>query len=206
MNEVNFPSWDDEQDKVITEIYMVKQQIQAVTKKIQTKDIDCREFHIFFNNVCTTLNYWTGHTYIGQEKSDFIKKAFQEFFETLYDFLLICQTHDYIELRELANKVLYRGALHRYLGHGFIDEDISKHIEPQYNDIYVSWSKNNHNSYIESKLYGATTLLTCRVDEPYFGIDLEVFEANRGNEEEVVFPTIKETIIDIKYSEEYENE
>lgn len=46
------------------------------------------------------------------------------------------------------------------------------------------------------------TLLTCRIDEPYYGTDLEVFGAVRGNEAEVVFPTIRETITDIKYIEE----
>lgn len=43
------------------------------------------------------------------------------------------------------------------------------------------------------------TLLTCKVDEPYYGIDLEVFGVVRGQEAEVVFQTIKETITEIRY-------
>lgn len=46
------------------------------------------------------------------------------------------------------------------------------------------------------------TLLTCKIDEPYYGIDLEAFGVVRGEEAEVVFPTIKETITEIKYIRE----
>ena len=44
------------------------------------------------------------------------------------------------------------------------------------------WSKQPQNHYIENKLYGTMTLLTCKVDEPYYGIDLEVFGVVRGQE------------------------
>lgn len=46
------------------------------------------------------------------------------------------------------------------------------------------------------------TLLTYKIDEPYYGIDLEAFGVVRGEEAEVVFPTIKETITEIRHIRE----
>lgn len=43
------------------------------------------------------------------------------------------------------------------------------------------------------------TLLACKVDELYYGIDLEAFGVVRGQEAEVVFQTIKEAITEIRY-------
>lgn len=102
----------------------------------------------------------------------------------------------------IADKVLYRGSLYRYLGHGSAKCNTNNRIEPQFNNIYVSWSKNPKNYYIESKLYGTMTLLACKIDEPYYGIDLEAFDVIRGKEAEVVFPTIKETITEVRYIKE----
>ena len=112
--------------------------------------------------------------------------------------------------KEFLKNIKYNGKLYRYLGNG---NPINKKkiIEPIYNDIYVSWSKEEKNSYIESKLYGKMILLYCDTSNKHFGIDLERFQEfynktfkesfyiSRGNEREVVFPTIKETIYDIKY-------
>ena len=105
-------------------------------------------------------------------------------------------------LKSFSDEVLYRGSLYRYLGKGSAEENADKRIEPQYDNIYVSWSKQPKNYYIESKLYGTMTLLTCKIDEPYYGIDLEAFGVVRGEEAEVVFPTIKETITEIRYIRE----
>ena len=55
-------------------------------------------------------------------------------------------------------------------------------IKEENHNIYVLWSKQPQNHYIENKLYGTMTLLTCKVDEPYYGIDLEVFGVVRGQE------------------------
>lgn len=202
MNEVEFPFWDDEVDKAITEIYRVKNQMQSVGVRLKSNDISNEEFSVFMNNVYETLEYWAGHTYIGQQKKKDIQKAYQAFFEALYDFLFICGELGNPLLKSFSDKVLYRGLLYRYLGYGLVEENVDKRIEPQYNNIYVSWSKQPKNHYIESKLYGTMTLLTCKVDEPYYGIDLEAFGVVRGQEAEVVFPTIKETITEIKYCRE----
>jgi len=83
-------------------------------------------------------------------------------------------------------------------------------VTPEYNDIYVSWSKSERNYYIESKLYGPMTWMKAEIRNPYFGIDIQGFEdwcqewlgdssfITRGEEREVVFPTIKDCIIEIE--------
>lgn len=202
MDKVKFPFWDDEVEKTMTEIYLVKEQIQSVGEKLKANDISEDDFRLFGGNVCQTLNYWTGHTYIGCKKDKSVQEAFQAFFEALYNFLFICRELDNPILQNIADKVLYRGFLYRYLGHGSRKGNTDNRVEPQCNNIYVSWSKRPENSYIESKLYGTMTLVTCRIDEPYYGIDLEAFGVTRGDEAEVVFPTVKETITDVRYIEE----
>lgn len=206
MNKANFPMWDNEADKVLNEINRVSAQIKSVQKKLPTNDIMCgdEDFKIFYDNVCQTLNYWTGHTYVGHKKSKSIQKAFQVFFETLYDFLLFCQREDKSflhPLKDLADAALYRGTIYRYLGHCSVDNDMESKVEPEYNGIYVSWSKKSNNHYIQSKLYGTKTLMTCLISEPYYGIDLEAFGVVRGDEAEVVFPTLQDTLTSIEYIE-----
>lgn len=199
MNKVNFPVFSDEIDKAITEIYRVEGQIKSVSGKLKTNDISNVDFEVFLDNVWETLCYWTGKTYVGINKDKSIQKAFQSFFEELYCFLLSCRELDNPSLRDFANVALYRGNVYRYLGHGLVGENGDERVEPLYNNIYVSWSKQSKNQYIENKLHGTMTLLTCKIDEPYYGIDLKAFGVVRGQEAEVVFPTIKETITDIKY-------
>lgn len=206
MKKANFSMWDNEVDKAVNEINCVTAQIKSVHKKLSTNGMMYGDdnFKVFILNVCETLNYWTGHTYVGCKKSKPIQKAFQAFFEALYDFLLFCQREDksfFHLLKDLADTALYRGTLYRYLGHCSYDNDTEDKVEPEYNDIYVSWSKKPNNNYIQSKLYGTKTLMTCVLVEPYYGIDLEVFGVVKGDEAEVVFPTVKETITDIEYLE-----
>ena len=199
MEKVEFPFWDDQTDKVITEIYRVTAQCKSVMTKIKTKDITHVEFEIFWDNLGKTLNQWTGHTYVGKEKEKHLQKAFQTFFVALQSFLMECQKLENVNFCEFANEVLYRGVAYRYLGYGYPDDALDKKIEPRYDGIYVSWSKTPENIYIQSKLYGKKTLIICNIDEPYYGIDLEPFGVVRGDEAEVVFPTIKEAIVDVQY-------
>lgn len=201
MNKVCFPLWDNEVDKSITEIYRVTAQFKRVGERLEKHSISYEEFELFSNNIYQTLNFWTGHTYVGKKKQKALQKAFQAFFEALYSFLFTCRKLDNSMLQKFANESLYHGVLYRYLGHGSADDNIDNKVEPVYNNIYVSWSKKPQNYYIESKLYGVMTLLTCNIIEPYYGIDLEPFGVVRGDEAEVVFPTIKETITDITYIE-----
>ncbi len=148
MNKVNFPFWNNEVKKAITEIYRVKSQMKTVGVRLKTNDISNEDFSLFLDNVYETLKYWTGHTYIGQKKDKALQKAYQTFFEALYDFLFTCRELDNPKLKSFADEVLYRGLLYRYLGNGTVEENVDKRIEPQYNNIYVSWSKQpkNHHS------------------------------------------------------------
>jgi hypothetical protein len=203
MNKAIYPLWDNEIEIAVKEIYRVTAQIKSVQKKLPTNDIMHYDydFKIFYDNVYATLSYWTGHTYVGHKKSKTIQKAFQAFFTSLYDFLLFCQREygsSLQPLKELAYAALYRGTIYRYLGHCSDDNDTESKVEPKYDGIYVSWSKNPNNHYIQSKLYGTKTLVTCVIDEPYYGIDLDAFGVVKGDETEVVFPTLQETVTSIE--------
>ena len=43
------------------------------------------------------------------------------------------------------------------------------------------------------------TYLEAEIKSPYFGIDLEKFGSSRSFEREVVFPTLKDCVTNIKY-------
>jgi len=43
--------------------------------------------------------------------------------------------------------------------------------------------------------------MTCMISEPYYSIDLEAFGVVKGDEAEVVFPTLQETLTIIGYIE-----
>lgn len=92
VKKVDFSFWADETEKAITEIYRVKSQIQSVGNKLKTNNISNNDFQLFLDNVYQTLNYWTGNIYIGLKKDKAVQKAFQTFFEALYDFLLFVET------------------------------------------------------------------------------------------------------------------
>ena len=96
----------------------------------------------------------------------------------------------------VANAMLYRCPVYRYLGHDYITDKV---VVPDYDGIYVSWNKEEENAYLLSKLHGPVTKMTCVIAEPLYGIDLEILECCRGTEREVVFPTIEEYIIEINY-------
>ena len=152
-----------------------------------------------FSDARTICNFWTGNTYIGVNKEDIVKEAFQKFFEALMTLLLDMRQDEDNDVRESAEKLLYRGTVYRYLGHGSPSSDI---IHPIYDGIYVSWSKTKTNTYIESKLYGTITRLTCEIKSPLYGIDLEALGCSLNQEREVVFPTLKDCVVDIEYIEE----
>ena len=203
MNKVELSDWYDQYDENTKGIYQVKDQIKNCTKKVIANHLTLNEYNMLIDNICTILSFWTGSTYIGREKDKRYIKSFQMFFDELMDFTLACKDSDNEDLQELAEMVLFKGTLYRYLGYASDLIDPSTKIEPRYDNIYVSWSKNKRNSYIEQKLRGIMTLLTCEVKEPYYGLDLTPFGVVRGDEEEVVFPTIENTIINIEYIDKY---
>lgn len=149
--------------------------------------------------ICDACNFWKGNTYVGIKKDQTIQKAFQTFFKELMKLLLTLKNNPISTQQEksIVNELLYQGEVYRYLGHG--DSRKSKeNIELQYNDLYVSWSKNPQNNYLESKLYGKKLWIHGNIQNSYYGIDLEAMGVSRGTEAEIVFPTIKECIKEVK--------
>lgn len=197
MNKVNFPVWSDQIEEAIKELNRVTSQFVQVRKKFLSGSMTNSIWLIFSNNICAALSYWTGNTYVGCRKEKSLERAFQRFFEALYDFLLFCKNIDNPALNKIAEESLYKGTLYRYLGHG-ISKNANQEIIPEYNGIYVSWSKSPDNAYLQSKLYGIKILLTCECDDTYYGIDLEYFGVSRNSEHEVVFPTLKNKITNVQ--------
>lgn len=157
---------------------------------------------------------WTGYTYVGRKKEQEMEKFYQDFFVVIFKFLRFCdkEANRLSDMeKDLAKKVLYQGTVYRYLGKCDSRNYRRKEIVlPEYNDIYVSWSKSERNHYIESKLYGPMTIMKAEIHNPYFGIDIHGFEdwctewlgdssfITRGDEKEVVFQTIRDCVIEIK--------
>ncbi len=209
MNRVHFPNWSNEYEKASNAVYEVSKQLKEAIKLVELDQLDSGSYYcdILSNNIYDVLDYWTGSTYVGRKKNKLIQDAFQSFFINLYSFLMTCKSSkskQLIQYRKLAYKALYHGVVYRYIGHGDAEDELKTKVEPVYNDIYVSWSKKAGNSYLLSKLYGTKTLLTCEITEDNYGIDLEAFGVSKCDEAEVVFPTIKNLIKDVKYIEEYD--
>lgn len=152
--------------------------------------------------ICDVCNFWTGNTYVGIKKDQIIQNAFQTFFEEFMKLLLTLKNSpSSTQLdKDIANELLYQGEVFRYLGHGDSSK-FNENLELQYNDLYVSWSKNSQSNYLESKLYGKILLIHGIIQNSYYGIDLETIGVSRGTEAEVVFPTIKECIKEVKVYE-----
>lgn len=213
MEQYKLSPWGDDYKENAKKIHSISCQIQSATKRIIRCDITRNQAETLLNNIVSVIEHWTGSTYIGVNKEKALKKAYQAFFNSLYELVLKCKEIDNSTIQECANNILYRGKIFRYLGHPSGDDCDSK-IEPIFNDIYVSWSKEPTNLYIESKLYGTMTMLSAEINEPYYGIDLEGIEKaitiltneecrmSRGNEREVIFPTIKKCITEVKYIED----
>ncbi len=151
------------------------------------------------------VHLWVGHTYVGIQKREQIRNAFQEFYTKLMNLLLTIKVNPADVTEEevsFANALLYRGTAYRYLGYGDFRKRNKAPIEPNYNDIYVSWStKKELTSYMREKLHGTKTLLTAKISKDY-GINLEFFHfVQQENEKEVVYPTKKESITSIEYIE-----
>ena len=164
--------------------------------------------------IYSILSDWTGNTYVGARKEKSVEQAYQIFFELLHGFLEFCHDNaDKLSDKEvsLAQLMRFHGTVYRYLGKCDPRNNRKKEIvKPEYNDVYVSWSKSERNTYLESKLYGPRTWMKAEIQEPYFGIDIRGFEEwcekwlgyapfiTRGDEREVVFPTFEKCIVEVK--------
>lgn len=172
-----------------------------------------------FNNICGGIDQilliWTGNTYVGRKKDSETERQFQRFFTLIHDLILFCAyNNERLSEQEtsFADMLTYHGTVYRYLGVAdYRNYRRKERVEPKYNNIYVSWSKSEYNNYITGKLSGPVTWMKATIKEPDFGIDIHGFEewckkwygeANfitRGEEKEVVFPTIEKYIEEIKY-------
>lgn len=189
--------------ETISKINDINNQMRGFVKP--RYDITDDKLNTLFSNIINALAYWTGNTYVGQPKEKALEKVYQTFFKLLLELLIFIKDSPEFtnEHKEKIDSVLYQGNIYRYLGYSseeyhYLDNK-EQFVEPNYNGIYVSWSKNESNSYIESKLLGPITKLKCCINEDMFGIDLEAFGVSRGNEKEVVFPTLEKCITEIQY-------
>lgn len=186
--------WNDETDDIIKGVTEATQNIVTYRK---APNRDCEMLTELGDDLRAVCCFWTGKTYIGSQKTDPIKMAFQAFFEELMRLLLLMKDSGLPFEERVANAMLYRGTVFRYLGKSYPSNEV---IVPCYDGIYVSWSKEAGNSYLLSKLYGPVTKITCEIAEPMYGIDLDILGCSRGNEQEVVFPTLEHCIVEIQYS------
>ena len=187
--------WSDETEIIIKGISEATQNIVMYHKAPNREPDMVLELVDDLTEVCS---FWTGSTYVGSQKAEPIKMAFQSFFEELMQLLLFMKDSGLTFEERVANAMLYGGTVYRYLGKSYPSDEV---VLPYYDGIYVSWSKEAGNSYLLSKLYGPVTEIICEIAEPMYGIDLDILECTRGNEQEVVFPTIEQSIVKIKYSE-----
>lgn len=202
MRKIEFKSFENEEN--IEKINDVTNQINGFIKKIENSAFK-DDYEILYANITNVLKYWSGNTFLGDKKSTKAKRIYQNFFESLLK-LIFCIKDSCLFLEEFKDYIdgaLYQGTLYRYLGYSSEEYHFLKnkeqYVEPIFDSIFVSWSKESKNCYIESKLSGPITYLECETGEDLFGIDLSFFGVSRGEESEVVFPTIKEKITAIKY-------
>lgn len=185
--------WADEVDKIVKGITEATKNIISYyshSKTTKQKLIELLE------DVYKICKFWTGNSYVGCPKRDAVRNAFQLFFEELMKLLLLMKDSKKTCERNVSNTLLYRGKIYRYLGSKY---KANTKVEPIYDNIYVSWSKEPENHYMLSKLCGTVTWLACEITAPHYGIDLDRFGCSPANEHEVVFPTIENCITEIKY-------
>lgn len=192
--------WKDDTSNIIKGIGEATNNIVNYRHSLNVTE---KRFCELIEDVQAVCDFWTGNTSVGVPKETAEKEAFQKFFSELMQLLLEMKKSGTIFERRIAANMLYTGKVYRYLGNKFQPEKI---VKPSYDNIYVSWSKHPQNDYIESKLGGNITWLSCEITTPRYGIDLEAIKSSRGNEAEVVFPTIKECVTEIRYISEENDE
>lgn len=184
------------------DIYQINQTTEQLRNVIKTWDASNPVVSVkTIWNIEEVLRSWTIDMRVGTKKNNSVEQVFQDFFNALYDFILTCKQIDNVDFQNFVENALYEGTLYRYLGHCRSDKDHKTRVEPQYNNIWVSWSKNESNSQLEQKLYSSMTKLTCHTGLVK-GIDLKAFGASRPGECEVVYPTYEDCIDNIEYLED----
>lgn len=181
-------------------------EIEMYRKNRATNTYHKKYFLSFLNKIGTVLNEWTGNTYIGEPKNKEVEQAFQNFFSAIKNLIIFFDSiAPQLSRKEkcFVTSIKYSDIIYRYLGHNTPSDNAP--IEIKYNNIFVSWSKNKASPYFESKLYGDIKRLYCKIPNNDFGIDLERLQRYfnelkvpcsflKNTEQEVIYPTIKETI------------
>ena len=195
---MNFPSSSWNIEAVINALEQTQQQIDIIQKVVCHGNIPNKEnMYVFWTNTKKALRWWIECTWVGKEKCEQIKTAFQNFYLSLYQLLITFKESDKDVLRTFANEALYQGVVYRYLGYGEPCDSMVTSKKIIYNDIYVSWSKNSNVPWIKNKLYGKITKITCKISGEYYGIDIMAFfETPINKENEIVFPTIEKLIFE----------
>lgn len=189
---VEFDAMKDDVFAVCRKIDIVTDQLGWLCENLYMERGDDSDDMIRCNTLAV-LRCWYGDTYIGSAKVPELKEAFQGFFVKLHELLVSMYKSSNKKFVEIATEYLYQGVVYRYLGHCSVT-DCDKAVEPEFNDVYVSWSKLKSIEYVESKLCGTLTHLTCTIDGDYFGIDLDALGISLEHESEVVFPTFEDCI------------
>lgn len=175
--------------------------VKCMRRWIEDDKISKKTKRTVWTQIHAVLCFWTSFPSVGVEKSERLKKAYNEFYETLYELLAVMKKSSDEKERQFAENALYQGVLYRYLGYGFNAKTESREkVIPVYDGVYVSWSKQPDNEYVLNLLDEPVTLLTCDTGER-FGIDVCAFGYESGGEPEVVFPTLKEHIVSVEYPE-----
>lgn len=194
-----------------TTIYIKCYKLKRFTKNFEYLDF----FNELLERIASVLYKWSGYTYVGIIKDNITINVFQEFFITLCDLIdFFDNSKAYISKleKDFIKSIKYTGIIYRVLGYGNSqDKNKNKRIIPYYNTIFVSWSKNENNIYLDTKLYGKKTKIKAYIENNSYGLDLENFQhfinnqfdcylnISKGNEREVIFPTLKEHITEITY-------
>lgn len=199
MEKINYPQACFDNEAIVTALHKTKEQVDIIEKIVRNGGAPNQKYiDIFRIDTQQALLWWTRNTYVGQEKTDQIKMAFQEFYQSLYQLLLTFKNSNIQALREFADEALYQGVAYRWLGYGTPCDSMKTARKVIGNNIYVSWSKkSNAAKSIKDKLCGTITEIACEISGEYYAIDLMAFfkEPINNEEEEIVFPTIKNLII-----------
>ena len=134
------------------------------------------------SNIKKVMSFWI-NLEIGQKKEKVLNDSFQSFYSNLLKLII----------KKRKFKYIYQGTIYRYLGNFPNSDNLLNKVE--YNNIYASWSKNkNVIKCLDYKLCEPYIKLTAVIRNDNYGLDLEKFGVYKNNEQEVVFPTIKDTI------------
>ena len=177
----------DEYDKIKTALDEISSNIKGLIADRGNYEL-CRKA---VRGIVGGADFWVGKTSVGIPKNTIIQKAFQDFWESVFELITDIRNHrtDYREdIRPLADCV-FQGKIYRFIN--------TKSIK--FDGFYVSWSKSNEfTPYMSEKLGAKNTYLLTAETGQNVGIDLEELGVSRPNEREVVFPTNKESIISIE--------